>query len=141
MAEAIMAKKIVENGLSHEVEVDSAGIISYHEGEGSDPRMKDHAYRHGYRLTHISRPIKEDDFRTFDLILCMDDSNWNSLHRLAPSENAANKIHRMTEFCTEHDIDSVPDPYYGGAKGFELVIEVLEDACEELCRKIEEGKV
>ena len=67
MAEAIMRKLVKEKGLDKEYEIDSAGLISYHEGEGSDPRMKSHAYRHGYHLTHISRPIRETDFDTFEI--------------------------------------------------------------------------
>jgi len=136
MAEAVMRKLVEENGLEEEIEVDSAGLISYHEGEGSDPRMKDHAFRYGYRLTHISRPITTDDFHSFDMIICMDDSNWNRLHRLAPNAEAASKISKMTDYCTNHVATEVPDPYYGGSKGFEFVIELLEDACEGLIQSI-----
>lgn len=132
MAEAIMRKLVNERGLSAEYEIDSAGLIGYHEGEGSDPRMKAHAWRHGYHLTHISRPIREIDFDLFDLIVSMDDSNWDRLHRLAPTLEAEAKIVRMTDYCQTHTIDHVPDPYYGGEQGFENVIEILEDACAGL---------
>ncbi len=132
MAEAIMRKLVNERGLSAEYEIDSAGLIGYHEGEGSDPRMKAHAWRHGYHLTHISRPIREIDFDLFDLIVSMDDSNWDRLHRLAPTLEAEAKIVRMTDYCQAHTIDHVPDPYYGGEQGFENVIEILEDACAGL---------
>jgi len=137
MAEAVMCKLVKERGLEHKYEIDSAGLISYHEGEGADPRMKSHAYRHGYHLTHISRPIREIDFDTFDLIVSMDDSNWDRLHRLAPTVEAETKIVRMTDYCHTHVIDHVPDPYYGGAQGFENVIEILEDACEGLLNTLE----
>jgi len=116
--------------------IDSAGLISYHEGEGADPRMKSHAFRHGYRLTHISRPVRMSDFDDFDLIIGMDDSNYDKLRRLAPTLEAAEKVRRMTDFCTEHVIDHVPDPYYGGAQGFENVIEILEDACAGLLQSL-----
>ena len=137
MAEAVMCKLVKERGLEHKYEIDSAGLISYHEGEGADPRMKSHAYRHEYHLTHISRPIREMDFDTFDLIVSMDDSNWDRLHRLAPTVEAETKIVRMTDYCHTHVIDHVPDPYYGGAQGFENVIEILEDACEGLLNTLE----
>lgn len=137
MAEAIMRKKVHERGLSDSYEIDSAGLIAYHEGEGADPRMKYHARRHGYHLTHISRPIREMDFDLFDLIISMDDSNWEHLHRLAPSVEAETKIVRMTDYCQTHIIDHVPDPYYGGDQGFENVIEILEDACEGLLNECE----
>ncbi|MDO4201831.1 MAG: low molecular weight protein-tyrosine-phosphatase [Bacteroidales bacterium] len=136
MAEAIMRKLVKEKGLDKEYDIDSAGLISYHEGEGSDPRMKSHAYRHGYHLTHISRPIRETDFDTFDFIVSMDDSNWDKLHRLAPTVEAETKIVRMTDYCRTHVIDHVPDPYYGGAQGFENVIEILEDACEGMLEEM-----
>ena len=137
MAEAVMRKLVEDRGLSSDYEIDSAGLISYHEGEGADPRMKSHAYRHGYHLTHISRPIREVDFDLFDLIVSMDDSNWDRLHRLAPTVEAETKIVRMTDYCQTHIINHVPDPYYGGDQGFENVIEILEDACAGLLDDLE----
>jgi protein-tyrosine phosphatase len=136
MAEAVM-KKLVENaGLSQEIEIDSAGLISYHEGEDADPRMRMHARRHGYNLTHISRPVRVSDFDYFDLIVGMDEQNHDKLVRLAPTLEDEEKIVRMTDYCTQHVIDHVPDPYYGGEQGFENVIEILEDACSGLLDKI-----
>ena len=76
------------------------------------------------------------DFYDFDLIIGMDDSNISRLHDLAPSLDAEAKIHRMTEYCTRIVVDHVPDPYYGGAQGFENVIDILEDACEGLLRSV-----
>lgn len=137
MAEAIMRKLVEDRGLSSEYEIDSAGLIGYHEGEGADPRMKAHARRHGYILTHRSRPVRAIDFELFDLIVSMDDSNWDRLHRLAPSLEAEEKIVRMTDYCQTHVIDHVPDPYYGGAQGFENVIDILEDACAGLLNELE----
>ena len=136
MAEAVM-KKLVENaGLSQEIEIDSAGLISFHEGEDADPRMRMHARRHGYNLTHISRPVRVSDFDYFDLIVGMDEQNHDKLVRLAPTLEDEEKIVRMTDYCTQHVIDHVPDPYYGGEQGFENVIEILEDACSGLLDKI-----
>ena len=140
MAEAIMCKLVKERGLDKEYEIDSAGLIRYHEGEGADPRMKFHAKRHGYLLTHISRPVREMDFDLFDLIVGMDDSNWERLHRMAPTVEAETKIVRMTDYCQRHVIDHVPDPYYGGDQGFENVIDILEDACEGLLNELEENE-
>ena len=138
MAEAIMQKLVDDAGLTDRIHLDSAGLIAYHQGEGADPRMKSHAYRHGYRITHISRPVTERDFDTFDLILSMDDSNYDRLRSLAPTLDAEAKVHRMTDYCTTHVIDHVPDPYYGGAQGFENVIEILEDSCQGLLQAISE---
>lgn len=132
-----MRRLVQERGLASEYEIDSAGLIRYHEGENADSRMKFHAKRHGYLLTHISRPIREVDFDLFDYIVGMDDSNQDRLHQLAPTVEAETKILRMTDYCQTHVIDHVPDPYYGGEQGFENVIEILEDACEGLLNALE----
>lgn len=124
--------------LDRQVEVDSAGLISYHQGEQADSRMRAHASRRGYHITHLSRPVRQSDFEEFDLIIGMDDSNIDRLHELAPSIEAEGKIHSMTEYCTRIAADHVPDPYYGGAQGFENVIDILEDACEGLLAAIKE---
>ena len=89
--------------------------------------------RRGYNLTHRSRPVRTDDFYEFDLIIGMDDRNIDDLKERAHSVEACGKIHRMTEYCTKFaHADYVPDPYYGGAEGFEYVLDILEDACAGL---------
>ena len=135
-AEEIMRTILHREGLDNTIEVDSAGLISYHQGEQADPRMRAHASRRGYHITHLSRPVRMTDFEEFDLIIGMDESNISGLHDLAPSIEAENKIHRMTEYCTRMVADHVPDPYYGGAQGFENVIDILEDACEGLLQQV-----
>lgn len=131
MAEAIAQKFISQHQLPYIV--DSAGILSYHEGEAADPRMRTEAEKRGYHITSISRPVKWNDFETFDLILAMDDSNYDALLEKAPTPELANKVHRMAEYLTEHpEHDHIPDPYYGGSKGFQLVIDLLEDAITNL---------
>ena len=132
MAEAILRHIVDEAGMSSEIEIDSAGLIGYHEGETADPRMQSHAARRGYKLTHLSRPIRQSDFRHFDLIIGMDDANIDRLHRLSPDIDTDQKIRRMTDFCQHLSVDHVPDPYYGGSQGFEHVIDILEDACQGL---------
>lgn len=135
-AEEIMRTVLQREGLDREVLVDSAGLISYHQGEQADPRMRAHASRRGYHITHLSRPVCMTDFYDFDLIIGMDDSNISRLRDLAPSIEEEAKIHRMTEYCISKVVDHVPDPYYGGAQGFENVIDILEDACEGLLQAI-----
>lgn len=131
-AEGVMLHLLKEKGLEKEFEIDSAGILSYHEGELPDSRMRAHAARRGYRLEHRSRPVRTDDFEHFDLIIGMDDRNIDDLQEKAPSLEACTKIHRMTEYCTRTIADHVPDPYYGGGEGFEYVLDILEDACAGL---------
>lgn len=132
-AEGVMLRLVKEAGLEHLFEIDSAGILSYHQGELPDPRMRAHAARRGYQLLHRSRPVRTEDFYHFDLIIGMDDRNIDDLKERAPSPAEWKKIHRMTEFCTRFvHTDHVPDPYYGGAEGFEYVLDLLEDACAGL---------
>lgn len=131
-AEAVMKHIIVDAGLSDRIEVDSAGIIDYHEGEMADPRMRAHAARRGYQLESISRPVKTLDFYDFDLIIGMDNRNIDDLKRMAPDLESVAKIHQMTEYSRNKLYDYVPDPYYSGAEGFELVLDLLEDACQGL---------
>lgn len=127
-------KQLVERERrQEEFVIDSAGILNYHQGELPDPRMRSHAARRGYQLTHRSRPVSTDDFLEFDLIIGMDDRNLDDLHRLAPSLKSEEKIHRMTDYCRHYpEADHVPDPYYGGSAGFDLVLDLLEDACQGL---------
>lgn len=132
-AEGVMKLLVEKAGRTAEFEIDSAGILSYHQGELPDPRMRSHAARRGYQLLHRSRPVTTADFSRFDLIIGMDDQNIGDLRQLAPSPEACAKIHRMTEYCTSHpQADYVPDPYYGGSEGFEYVLDLLEDACAGL---------
>lgn len=135
-AEAIMKKLVHDAGLSDRIFVDSAGIHDYHEGELPDPRMRMHGSRRGYTLDSRSRPVKLEDFYDFDLIVGMDDSNISALRRKAPDAESLEKICRMTDFSRDKLYDHVPDPYYGGASGFELVLDLLEDACAGLLESI-----
>lgn len=137
MAESVMKKYIEDAGLSDKIEVDSAGIISYHQGESPDRRMREHAFQRGYTLNHRSRPITTKDFETFDLIIGMDDSNIDALRQKAFTLEEEQKIKKMTDFCTDCDLDYVPDPYYGGSEGFKLVIDLLENSCGGLLKKIQ----
>ena len=136
-AEGVMKKLVEEAGLASRLAIDSAGILSYHQGELPDPRMRAHAVRRGYELVHRSRPVRVHDFEDFDVIIGMDDRNVDDLRELAPSPEAVQKIHRMAEYFTRHPYDDyVPDPYYGGAEGFEHVIDLLEDGCRNLMERL-----
>lgn len=132
-AEGVMKQLVEREGRQEEFVIDSAGILSYHQGELPDPRMRSHAARRGYQLTHRSRPVSTDDFLEFDLIIGMDDRNLDDLRQLAPTLESEKKICRMTDYCRHHpEADHVPDPYYGGSAGFDLVLDLLEDACQGL---------
>ena len=139
MAQGVFEKKVKEAGLNHEFTIDSCGTIAHHQGEPADSRMMEHAERRGYFLRSIARKLKMEDLDKFDWILTMDDNNYNCVMSLA-SEFQRKKIKRMTDFCKRHKLTQVPDPYYGGDKGFELVIDLLEDACESLLKEILETR-
>ena len=139
-AEGIMRRIVERRGLSGTFGIDSAGTYGGHRGELPDPRMRSAASRRGYALTHRSRQVREEDFDRFDMIVAMDDMNYESLNRLAPSREAARKIFRMAEFCRHSpQWDHVPDPYYEGAEGFELVLDMLEDGCEGILEYLSEN--
>ena len=136
-AEEIMRTLVRRAGREKEFEIDSAGISGFHEGELPDERMRAHASRRGYQLTHRSRPVRTEDFYHFDWILGMDDRNIDDLKARAPSTAEWSNIHRMTEYCTKFThADHVPDPYYGGSEGCEYVLDILEDACAGLLQSI-----
>lgn len=135
-AEGIMKNKLKEKGLAEYYFIDSAGISGYHEGQLPDSRMRAHAADRGYNLNSRSRPVVEKDFYDFDLIIGMDESNIDALNKKAPEEQYKEKIKLMTDYCVNIEADHVPDPYYGGAYGFELVLDILEDACEGLIEKL-----
>ncbi len=131
MAETIMKKYVTDEKLENFIEIDSAGLESYHQNEKADSRMRAHASIRGYNITSISRKIKDSDWEYFDMIICMDDQNIRSLNLRAPSEETKTKISRATNFCQEYYLESnIPDPYYGGDQGFQYVIDLLEDACQ-----------
>ncbi|MBP7485917.1 MAG: low molecular weight phosphotyrosine protein phosphatase [Parabacteroides sp.] len=135
-AEGVMKKLVKEAGLENEIEIDSAGILSVHQGELPDSRMRRHASLRGYVLDSRSRPVVTSDFYDFDLIIGMDDRNIQDLKDRAPDLESVAKIHRMTEYSRAFTYNHVPDPYFGGDAGFELVLDLLEDACVGLLKAI-----
>ena len=137
MAEGIFQSLINKNKLSSKFYCESAGVLAHHVGEMADPRMRAHAIERGYELVTKSRQFKATtDFEEFDLILTMDDRNYNDIKNYDSNNIYLNKIIKMTSYCKIHDVTEVPDPYYGSADGFDLVIDILEDSCNELLLKL-----
>lgn len=136
-AEEIMRHITEDFPSSRRPELDSAGFYGGHAGDLPDRRMRHAAFARGLRLEHHSRVIRPSDFDYFDLILGMDDQNIDNLHEAAPTLDAEKKIARMSDFAVHYPkADSVPDPYWEGAAGFEIVLNLLEDACDELKKYI-----
>ncbi len=139
-AEGIMRAIVADKPDAADWEIDSAGTGGYHIGDQPDRRMRVHARERGINLVHSCRRVSESDFDRFDMIIGMDDSNISNLRAIAPTIEAEKKIHRMAEF-----LDSgmrygyIPDPYYEGSEGFELVLDLLQNGCENLYKKLTES--
>ncbi len=131
-AEGVLRKIIVNNGLGDVVEVDSAGTHGYHVGESPDQRTQRAASVRGYNLSQQrARKVAPQDIEYFDLILAMDRANLDSLKRLAGPEHY-DKIRLFMDYAQHFDDDEVPDPYYGLGHGFDLVLDMVEDAAQGL---------
>lgn len=137
-ADGVLRQKVMASGLAGRVAVDSAGTMDYHVGEPPDDRAQVHALRRGYDISTLrARQVQRADFGRFDLIVAMDDSHLHALQRQCPA-GQKQKLKRFTAFCTKHTSDDVPDPYYGGAQGFEHVLDLVEDGCDGLLAFIQQ---
>lgn len=136
-ANGIMEQMVANEGLSDKIIIDSAGTYGGHAGDLPDPRMRVATSQRGYNLTHRSRKFREEDYFRFDMIIVMDDSNYENVARLAPERKYLDKVYRFVEFSKNYPQWSyVPDPYYEGHEGFELVLDLLEDGCRELLNQL-----
>ncbi|MCM1490041.1 MAG: low molecular weight phosphotyrosine protein phosphatase [Muribaculum sp.] len=137
-AQGVMERLVEERGVADKFEIDSAGLYGGHVGDLPDSRMRVHARRRGLELTHRSRQVRESDFDIFDLIVAMDDSNYDRLRHMAPTPDDETKVVKMADYFTLHPwADCVPDPYYEGAEGFEKALDLIEDGCNTLLNKLE----
>src|SRR4051794_32931472 len=125
-AEGVMRRLVREEGLEQAIEIDSAGTGDWHVGHPPDERAAGAAAARGIDLEGAARQFRREDFEQFDLILAMDRTNMRALLALAPDEDAAEKVRLFREFDPASggapDLD-VPDPYCGGADGFEHVLD------------------
>jgi protein-tyrosine phosphatase len=135
-AHGVFRHKVRSLGLRDFVTVDSAGTHNYHPGSPPDERSQKQASKRGYNLSDLrARQIRKSDFETFDHILVMDWNNLSLVQEKCPPQHQK-KVRRFTEFCQEFDSPVVPDPYYGGAQGFEHVLDLIEDASDGLLRQL-----
>ena len=133
-AEGIFKQKIKERDLDNFFVVDSAGTGSWHVGNLPDQRMRTTALLRGIELTSRARQIEENDLYEFDHILVMDKDNLNAVKSLIKDNTYPinSKIKLILSYSKKSQLDEVPDPYYGGQNGFEKVLDLLNDAIEEL---------
>jgi len=134
-AHGVMLSKIEEAGLEDRIVVDSAGTGDWHIGAHPDPRATAAAQIRGYEIAElIARQVALDDFQTFDYILCMDRNNLKALRDICPG-HLKSRLRLFLDFA-DSGHETVPDPYYSGAQGFELVLDLVEDACTGLLNHI-----
>lgn len=129
-AEGVMQELIHKRGLADEILVDSAGTSSFHIGEPADRRMQTAAQQRGYHLASRSRQATARDYSKFDLIIAMDRNNYRELASLFGEPTA--KLHLLSEYLPKDAPRDVPDPYHGGPEGFNIVLEMLEQACPKI---------
>ena len=129
-AEAVFKHLVEQKGESKNYLIDSAGTSAYHIGDRADARMRSHAKKRGIELSSISRQFEQEDFDQFDYIVGMDEENMHAMKYLARNKEDLSKLHAMTDFSKKFNYNHVPDPYYGGSDGFELVLDILEDASQ-----------
>ena len=135
-AEAVFRNQVRAAGLQEAIAIDSAGTHDYHIGEPPDPRTRQAASRRGYDMSMLrGRQVSRSDFRKFDYVLAMDESNLSGLKRMRPQDFDGH-LGLFLAFARHHAEREVPDPYYGGALGFENVLNMVEDAAQGLLEHI-----
>jgi protein-tyrosine phosphatase len=131
-AEGVFKSEVEKAGLADRIISDSAGTGDYHVGEAPDPRAQSAALGRGYDLSPLcARQVKSRDFSEFDYVLAMDESHLRQLRQQCPPEHAG-KVKLFMEFAGKGAAREVPDPYYGGAQGFERVLDMVEQASKGL---------
>ena len=131
-AEGVLRHMAAQRGLADRIEAASAGLEGWHAGAPPDPRSEAHAQRRGYDISaQRARHFKQHDFEHFDWVIAMDAGHHAQLSRLCPPA-LRHKLRSAAEFGTSVPPGCVPDPYYGGAEGFEQVLDMVEAMCEDM---------
>lgn len=135
-AEAVFRHYVEQDALSEKIHIDSAGTHDYHIGEAPDARTQRAAKQRGYDMSQLrGRQVVAEDFKRFDYVLAMDEANLSILESLRPRD-AESHLGLFLQFAEQHSEREVPDPYFGGADGFERVLDMVEDAAGGLLRHI-----
>ncbi|MDH4107474.1 MAG: low molecular weight phosphotyrosine protein phosphatase [Gammaproteobacteria bacterium] len=141
-AEGVFRKLVSDAGLAEHVHIESAGTHAYHVGEPPDRRAQAAAERRGVTLADIrARRVSEQDFDLFDLILAMDRDNLEALLAQAGEERRRADVRLFLEYSAAAREQDVPDPYYGGAAGFERVLDLVEEAAAGLLRELRQSRL
>ena len=132
MAEGVLRKLLLEEGLHDKFEIESVGTHDYHVGEAPFPASVEAAKKRGYEIVHlVARKIRPHDFDHFDYILGMDESNIKNLKTIAPTRSKQ-KIELLLEYGDEYHGKEIADPYGKKGKDFELALDMIEDGCKGL---------
>jgi len=137
-AHGVLERLVQQHGVDDRIEIDSAGTHAYHVGEPPDRRAQQTALSRGFDLSkQRARRVQVSDFETYDYVLAMDSDNLRNLIDICPAEHQS-KVELFLGYTTRFDEDEVPDPYYGGPKGFERVLDLVESAAEGLLEDIKQ---
>ena len=135
MAEGILRAQAIKHDLA--IFVDSAGTSDYHRGENPDKRAIETMHKHGIDISALkSRPFTANDFEAFDLIYCMDASNYAEVLKLAKGKAQEEKVKLIRNVSIANSNRQVPDPYFGANDGFEEVYKILSDECQCICNNL-----
>ncbi len=135
-AHGVFRSLVLQEKLADAIEIDSAGTHAYHVGNEPDRRAQETARRRGIDLSDlVARRVDPTDFDRFDYVVAMDQDNYLSLSEICPEEHR-DKIYMFMDFAAETRSREVPDPYYGGAAGFERVFDMVEAASAGLLTEI-----
>lgn len=136
LAEGIFRDKVQKAGLEDQFEIDSCGTSNYHIGSLPDPRTRSNALENGIDLQSRGRQFDRRDFERFDYILPMDRSNFRNIQGLEPRHDAPYTLRLMREYDVEGKGQDVPDPYYGGERGFQDVFDILDRSTDRLLESL-----
>ncbi len=137
-AESVFRQRAAGRAESGEIRVDSAGILDVHAGEPADERMRRTAAARGLNVTSRARQLLPEDLRAFDLVLTMDRDTYHAARALASHPGEEERVRSLPEWIVDPAVEEIPDPYYGGPEGFERVLDLLEEACANLLRELDD---
>jgi protein-tyrosine phosphatase len=135
-AESVFNQLLKAQNLSDRFSVESAGTGGWHIGQEPDARMRRQGEKRGLVFAALGQQLGKKDFTRFDFIVAMDDANYHDTLLLAGSDEDRKKVVKLAPFHSTGTVDKVPDPYYGGVEGFDLVLDILEDACANFLRHV-----
>jgi protein-tyrosine phosphatase len=135
-AHGVFRKMVMDEGYADEIYIESSGTHAYHVGESPDQRAQQTAFGRGIDLSDLrAQKVRSSDFQSFDYILAMDHDNFSILSSTCPAEHR-DKLHMFLDFAEDLSVKEVPDPYYGGASGFDHVFDLVESASRGLLQNI-----